>query len=232
MAEPESKKSGGPGCFSKLVTLVLFACLAGLGVAVYSAFQPQDLSDLKRKASDASVPVGRDLKVVLRNAIDRGYPVTLSEVELNEWLGRTLVTRQEGVLREKVTLDRVWIRLQDGVGEVVMERKLWGHPFTVSMYLQVERMESAQGLTTEVRLHGEPFHEDFPNPPRGGRFGKLVVPQGFLLLVMPAYQKLADIFVDEINLAFREMPRFRIEKERLVLDPREPLGEQGMPLTF
>lgn len=232
MSEPAPQASGELGCFSKLISLFLLACLAGLGFALYSVYLPQDLSDLRRQPADSAVPVGRELKVVLRNAIDRGYPVMLSEVEINEWLARTLVARQEGFLREKVTFERVWLRLDEGVAEVVMERKLWGHPFTVSMYLQAERLEGPDGLTTEIRLHGKPFHEDFPNPPRGGRFGKLVVPQGFLLLVMPAYRKLADVFPEEISLAFREMPRFRIEKDRLVLDPREPLGDEGMPQPF
>jgi hypothetical protein len=232
MAERDSKHSGGSGFFSRLISLFLLACLGGLGFALYCVSQPQDLSDLQRKPGDSAVPSGRELKVVLRNAVDRGYPVTLTEVEINEWLGRTLVARQEGLLREKVRFERVWVRLEDDLAEVVMERKLWGHPLTVSMYLEVERMEGPQGLTTEIRMHGKPFHEDLPNLPRGGRFGQLVVPQGFLLLVMPAYQKLADVFQDEISLAFSEMNRFKIEKNQLVLDPREPLGNGSMQQPF
>ena len=69
--------------------------------------------------------------------------------------------------------------------------------------------------------------------PRGGRFGKLVVPQGFLLLVMPAYEKLVPLFREEIHLGFEEMARIKIEKNRLVLDPREPSGDpSGLPQTF
>jgi hypothetical protein len=100
------------------------------------------------------------------------------------------------------------------------------------MYLQVARMAGPKGTSTEIQMHGGPYHEDFPNPPRGGRFGKLVVPQGFLLLVMPAYEKLAAAFPEEIGLAFREMARITIENDRLVLDPREPMGQQGMPKVF
>jgi hypothetical protein len=215
---------------SKLSSLLLFVVICAFGTALYFLSQAQDLSDLKRV--DPAAPVGRNLKVVLRNAIDRGYPVTLSEAELNAWLARTLVARQGGIFKEKVTLERVWVRLEKEVAEVVMERRMWGMPFTVSMYLEVERMEGTDGVGTEIRMHGRPFHEDFPNPPRGGRFGQLVVPQGFLLLVTPAYKKLAAVFSEEIDLAFREMARIRIEDGSLVLDPREPLGDEGMPLTF
>jgi hypothetical protein len=47
-----------------------------------------------------------------------------------------------------------------------------------------------------------------------------VVPQGFLMLVVPAYEQLAGIYQEEIHLAFEEMSRIRIEPNRLVLDPR------------
>jgi len=230
MADPAQRKSEG-GCFSKLAFLILMLGAIGLVSALFLIAQPQDLSDLTRPASTA--PSNREMKVVLKNAIDRGYPVTLSEAEINDWLGRTLVAKQGGLLESKATLDRVWVRLEDGTAEVIMARKFMGKPFTVSMFLQVEQLQGPKGVTTEVKLHGGPFHPDVPKPPRGGRFGQLVVPQGFLLLVMPAYQKLTTLFPDEINLGFEEMSRIKIEKGRLVLDPRAPSGVDSlMPETF
>lgn len=232
MAEPKKPKSGG-GCLSKLLFLILLVPCIGLGVAVFYAVQPQDLTDLGGYGPATAKPEAeREMKAVLKNAISRAYPVTLSETEINQWLARTLVAKQGGFLEGKVTLKRVWVRLEAGRAEVVMEREFLGNPFTVSMFLQVARMEGRKGTRTEIEMHGGPYHQDFPNPPQGGRFGKLVVPQGFLLLVMPAYEKLAAAFPDEIDLAFREMSRITLEKDRLVLDPREPMGEQGMPKVF
>jgi hypothetical protein len=231
MAESSSSNVGG-GCFSKLLMLILLVAAGGLAMAIYSAVQPQDLSDLKTPAPAASPVQQRDVKVVLKNAIDRGFPVTLQQAEINQWLARTLVTTQGGLLAEKVTFDRVWVRLEEGIAEVIMERQFLGKPFTVSMYLQIERLESPQGVFTEIHPHGGPYHPDFPHPPKGGRFGKLVVPQGFIHLVLPAFQKLAEQFPDEIELGLREMSRITLEDGRIVLDPREPLGQQGMPQTF
>ena len=232
MAEPKKSKSGG-GCLSKLLFLILLVPCIGLGTAVFYAVQPQDLTDLGGYGPAAAKPgTEREMKAVLKNAINRSYPLTLSETEINQWLARTLVAKQGGFLEGKVTLKRVWVRLEDGRAEVVMERDFLGKPFTVSMYLQVARMEGPKGTITEIERHGGPYHKDFPNPPQGGRFGKLVVPQGFLLLIMPAYEKLAAAFPEEIELAFREMARITIENDRLVLDPREPMGQQGMPKVF
>jgi hypothetical protein len=231
MGDFTSSKSGG-GCFSKLLMMILLVAAGCLAMAIYSAVQPQDLSDLKSPETSATPTQPRDVKVVLKNAIDRGFPVTLQEAEINQWLARTLVAKQGGPLAEKVTLDRVWVRLGDGVAEVIMERQFMGKPFTVSMYLQIERLESLQGVFTEIHPHGGPYHPDFPHPPKGGRFGKLVVPQGFILLVLPAFEKLAAQFPAEIELGLREMSRITLEKGSIVLDPREPLGQQGMPQTY
>jgi hypothetical protein len=232
MSEPTQPKSGG-GCFSKLISLFLLATAAGLGSAIYFVSQPQDLSDLGGREAGPKTGQAREMKVVLKNSIERGYPVTLSEEEINDWLGSTLSVQQGGLLASRVSFERVWVRLEDGTAEVIMERKIMGRPFTVSMFLQIEQIEGPNGVSTEVKLHGGPFHPDFPNPPRGGRFGRLVVPQGFLLLVVPAYRNLTKNFPEEINLGFEEMSRIRIEKGRLVLDPRAGAsGESILPGTF
>ena len=75
--------------------------------------------------------------------------------------------------------------------------------------------------STEGVLHGGPYIKDLPLN-RGGRFGQLVVPQGFLLLVLPSLQKLAKLYETEVELALGRMARIRIEKDKLILDPREP----------
>lgn len=200
----------------------------GLGSAIFFVTRAQDLRDL----SSAAPVAERDMTEVLRNSLDRGYKLTLTEAELNQWLSRTLTARQGGVLSDQVKLKRVWVRLEDGRAEVIMERSVLGAPFTVSMYLQVEKTESQEGLATQIRMDGGPYHPDFQRPPRGGRFGRLVVPQGFLLLVLPSYKKLASMFPEELELAFREMSRIEIEKGKLILDPRQAMGGMGLPQSF
>ncbi|RYD17799.1 MAG: hypothetical protein EOP88_24810 [Verrucomicrobiaceae bacterium] len=229
MADPTSPKSGG-GCFSKLLFLVLLIAAGCFATAIFFISRPQDYSDVV--AATAKTLPQRELKTVLKSAIDRGYAVTLSEAEINQWLGRTLVAKQGGPFSDKVTLNRVWVRLEKDQAEVIMSRTVMGKPFTISMFLQVERMEDTEGSYTEVRPQGGTFHPDFPRLLKGGRFGQLVIPQGFLILVMPAYEKLAALFPEEIELAFKEMSRIRIEEGQITLDPREPTGHQGMPSTF
>lgn len=227
-----AKTQAGGGCLRKLLMMILLIGGLVLGVALAFVSQAQNLTDIG--GYGAAAAPARDLKTVLQNAVTRRYAVTLTETELNQWLGRTLVAKQGGCLAGQVTFERVWVRLEDGRAEVVMERKILGLPFTVSMYLQVEQTEGPKGVFTEVLLHGGPyFQSNLPLPPRGGRFGQLVVPQGFLHLVVPAYERLAALFGDEIHLGIEEMARVKIERGRLVMDPRSPSEDlPGVPQSF
>jgi len=245
-SDSKKPKSGG-GCFRKLIILVVLLGTFGIGVGYFFITQCQDLSDIGGFGPVAKATPVRDLKVVLRNSIDRGYTVSLTETEINQWLGRTLRTKQGGLLAKQVSLERLWVRLNDGFAEVIMERKFMGKPFTVSMFLKIEQTQGPREVVTEVHLQGGPYHINLPHsklgwvstecpppfPSRGGRFGKLVVPQGFLLLVLPSFKKLPDLFHEEIDLAFKEMARIKIEKNRLVLDPKEPSEDTfGLPQSF
>jgi len=81
-------------------------------------------------------------------------------------------------------------------------------------------------LVRLVHLHGSNIHKG-SGPKVGGRFGKLRVPQGFLMAVVDDYAKIADVLAPEIKLGFEEMARFEIQEDRLVLDPRAPTRHEG-----
>lgn len=221
MADPTHSGSSG-GCLRRLLSLFIMLMVCGLGAAMFFVSQPQDLSDIGMGGS-GPVPSGespRDLKAVLRASLERGHAVTLSETEINLWLARTLAAKQGGPLAEWVSIGRVCVRLEEDVAEIIMERRAFGRAFTVSMFVKIEQTEENGRVRTIIERHGGPYSPDLPNPMRGGRFGQLMVPQGFLMLVVPAYAKLADAYREEIHLAFEEMARIRIEPNRLVLDPR------------
>ena len=205
-----------------LLSLILSLAAGGFVVALLFIVQPQDLTDIGGYAPAVAATPARDIRAVLQNSLDRKYPVTLTETEINQWLGRVLSARQTGKLAGLVELDRVLVRLEDDRAEVVMVRRILGQPFTVSMFLKIVQKEGIHGTLTEVQLHGGAYHPDLPLPPRGGRFGRLVVPQGFLLLIMPAYEKLAPLFRPEIHLGLEQMAVIKIANGRLLLDPRDP----------
>lgn len=234
MANDEELKKKSGGCFGKLVSPLVLALIVGLAAAVYYISLPQDLSDIGGATPSltklASPP--RNMRAVLTKSIEGDYSVQISETELNQWLARELKPKQGGELAQWVTLKRVCVRLSEDIAEVIIERDIAGYPLTTSMFLQVEQTESATGISTQVHLHGGGFHEMAPIPTRGGRFGQLTVPQGFLIMVMPDFQKIAQLFETEIDLGFQQMTRIKIEDNRLTLDPKqltriEKIGEQS-----
>lgn len=219
---PDKPRKSGGGCIGLLVKLFMLLFLTGLGAALFFIAQPQDLTDIGGYGPAAALAQRKDLKTTLQNSLDRGYEVTLTEEDINGYLSRTLSSRQGGLLGNYVTLDGAWVRLEQGRVEIVLERRIFGHPLTVSSYVQISQMVSPTGAaSTEGVLHGGPYLQDIPLN-RGGRFGQLVVPQGFLHLVLPSFANLAAVYKDEIDLALGRMARIRIEKDKLILDPREP----------
>ena len=102
------------GCLSRALVLVLVIFSAGLGVAVYFMAQPQDLSDVRSDSPVSSPALPLDVKALLQNALDHSYPVKFTQSEINRWLTSTLQTKQGGKFAGHVSLDAVWVRLEDG----------------------------------------------------------------------------------------------------------------------
>jgi hypothetical protein len=213
--KPAEKKEAG--CLMRMIYLAVVLLIGFLGYAVFLVTQAQSIVDI---GTDVQTETSRDLKTVLQKSIEGAYEVRISEEELNAFLARTLAAKQGGMLASQATLEKVLVRIEQDQAEVVMVRKLWGQSFTVSMWLKVNQTESSSGeVNTTVDFDGGPM-PIFSFVQRGGRFGKLVVPQGFLRFILPAYKNLAAQYAEETHLAFEEMARIRMEDGVLILDPR------------
>jgi hypothetical protein len=222
-------------CLGKLTVLFAFAGVAALGVALFFITQAQDLSDIAGRKPAAGEEKARDLRAVLKSAVEDSYPVTLTEEEVNRYLRQTLAARQGGLLEKAAALEGVRVRLEKDRAEIITERTVAGWPVTLSMYVRVEQTIDVKGkIRTSVAREGGPYLPEVPRLEhllKGGRFGQLVVPQGFLLLVLPGFEKLATVYKDEIHYGFEEMARITLEEGKLVLDPR-PEGDAGLPGEF
>jgi hypothetical protein len=230
----ESPKRRG-SCLGKLVSLFTFAGVAGLGVAVWFIFQPQDMSDLKGSSPALSGTKARDLREVLKNAVNQNFPLSLTEEEINLYIKQSLAAKQGGLLEKFVTLDDVRVRLEKGRAEIIVVRSVMGRHLTTSMYFRVEQVVGIDDReVTNIIRDGGTYFPQMPDSPiaqrllKGGRFGQLVVPQGFSHLVLPSFAKLAGVYKTELSSAFEEMARITIEDGTLVLDPR-PDGGSALP---
>lgn len=219
------------GCLPKFVSLLLFLSAVGLAVALYFASQPQDMTDVK--GYHIAAPGGRDLGQVLASAAKEGYDLKLPEEEINGWLRRTLEIKQGGFLADRVKLEGVAVRLEKDRAEVILERSVFGRPFTTSMYVRIEKTEDSGGVLTQVHLDGGAYSDDFPKLKKGGRIGKLVVPQGFLILMRPGFEKIGAQLSTEIDDGIKRMNRVVMTEGFLELDPRDAAERSyTLPGTF
>lgn len=192
----------------RLLFTIAFLFLAGMGLATYLSFQPQDLSGLAGyDPADRSETV-IDLPGLIESAAKTRQPISITERQINTWLATHLKVRQEGKLADEVDLKGVWIRFDSAEGgraELIIEREVREIIHTSSLYLRLERKKKEDGShTTTRRLDGGRFLGAILI---GGRFGQLKVPQGFLFFTQSAYQSLGGLFTQEIKYVEEDIIR-------------------------
>lgn len=225
----EKEKRPKRGCLAQFFFLVSALSSVVLAFAIVVMLLPQDLSDIEGYGAGAQGKEARDLTAVLRESLERGHEVTISEGELNRWLAQTLDIEQKGLLGFAVKVNGVGIRLGEDEAEVVIERSFVGLKSTQSMYLQVLVESDAVSSSKEVLLHGGPIANFFPLLKRGGRFGNLTVPQGYLYLVKPCFFQLGESCKEELDMAFRKMHSIRLKEGKVVLTPRQAATNPNAP---
>ncbi len=163
----------------------------------------------------------RDLGEVLRRSLEQGHSLRIGEDELNAWLAATVEFRQDSSFGGLVRAEEVRVRCHDGYAEIIIGRRVAGLRHTVSLFVSVGQLADGG---KELRLDGGRFHAALSRPLRGGRFGSLVVPQGFLHFTGPVYARLADACSAELRSGFERMALIRIESGAFVLEPPPPMA--------
>jgi hypothetical protein len=154
----------------RLFILIAFLMVAGLGMGVYLSFQPQDLTTISGYSPDDRSARATDVPAMIRLAAKNRQPIVLSEKQVNE----------------------------GGRAEFIIERKVHNIIHTSSMFLRFQRRKKEDdSFTTTVRKDGGNFLSTILI---GGRFGKLKIPQGFLLFTQDAYANLGALFEEEFQM--------------------------------
>lgn len=131
-----------------------------------------------------------------------GGMVEISEGELNDYLQRTLRAVPAGASSAAGQLDRVMVDLEDGKARLHLCWIIFGRPTVASIEFTITK--TPKDFTIEVVK---------------GAYGRLEVDRGLLLPLTPALQKLGAAFQPEIEALFK-LPQIRIEKNKLVLNPK------------
>ena len=214
-APPPTKK----GTFFKNLFFVALLGLVVIGGLAYLSFDPQDLSDIEgyqEDRNDSPLPLlgGRNLGTVLENAAKNKHGVRITEEEINNYIRRTLKFEQEGWFKSFVTARGAWIKLEEGVIEVIIEREVWGKRHTISMLLRPEQSKQDDGrINTSVSR-------------RRGKWGRTRVLNGFMLLTNSSFTALREAYAEETGQVWDMFRgRFQIKVSDGVMElspPEEP----------
>lgn len=219
MAEKGTAKSEGPpppppkkSSLLKNVFFLSVLALTVLGGLAYISFDPQNLTDIDGYREKPGPPplTSRNLATVLENAAKNEHGVRITEKEINEYLLRTLKFEQEGVFKGRVAARGVWVRLEQDVAEVIIEREIMGKSHTISMYLRPEQQEEEDGAML-TKVHRST-----------GRWGRTKIFRGFMLLTKSSFVSLAEAYPQELDLLqsmFKSKVRVTIKDGVLELAP-------------
>ncbi|MCP5536501.1 MAG: hypothetical protein H7A51_09755 [Akkermansiaceae bacterium] len=233
--KPEATKKNG-GCIKKLALLLLIGVMAYLGVHIYFLWQPAGKPDsVNQSVIDANVAgikvfpaiqaypldhvAGRAeilngtgiaaplLKERLQLAIERNYPLTFREEEINAWLNKRLEVKQAGSLAPFAKVRGVWVDFKQDEIELIIERELSpGRMHVTSMFMKFNRSK----LGFSISRHA-------------AHIGQVRAPGGFARLIMPAFGNLADELADELQPYYDKKIRdVRVEDGKITFDPRRP----------
>lgn len=204
--------------------LLVFGLILALGtLAVLSFVKPQDLTDIEGYESPEELAKwrirqqARDIPAILEQAVATETAVTITEEELNEWLQKNLQLTQSGVLKEAFRAESLWVRLHPERVEIIIERTLinpWAtpehiaagqdtYPHNLSMFFDIKKTEKGISFDTA-----------------GGRFGSIGysgVFKGYLFLVMPGFDNLAEHFAPELKLVRDSLTDITVEEGRITL---------------
>ena len=234
--EREPKRSGG--CFKSLVLMLLLLVIIYFGLHIYFIWQPAGTPakfnsevmklevadqkifpaiqafDLKKIAGRTEIQEGDSIKAPLvkarlKAAIDKGYPITFREEEINAWLNARLTVNQGGALSSQISARNVWVNFKQDEMEIILERELPKEQIhMVSLFMRFERAKNGFSISRH-----------------SSHIGQVRAPGGFARLVMPAFEKLAEELSEEMKLYKNsdgqlQIYDIKLEEGKITLDPR------------
>ncbi len=182
--------------FWSLLAAALFLVFTGsLAYVVVRMWTPQNLRDV---AGYTDKGKAKDISSALKNG--GGKELIFTEGEVNRFLRDTCRMRQTGLFSIIAHAQGVAVRFHDGYAELVIDRLLGANIHqTTAVNLSFQQvMEHGRPSLQVSFCGGDPI---FGNMPRGGRIGRVAVPERHIRMLQPALMTLLACYPD-ITSAF------------------------------
>lgn len=177
------------------VAALVFILFTGWMIStVWRMWSPQSLNDVAGYQDQGS---SRDLLVMLKKA--NGGEVSFTEGELNRYLRETCRMRQTGLFSLIAHVQGLAVRVHDGYAELVVDRIIGANIHqTTSVNISFHQETHLGRPELKVAFHGgEPL---FGSVPRGGKIGRVEVPQRPVEMLKPALETLLDCYPEFVRI--------------------------------
>lgn len=206
-----------------IVATVVLCALTAMALHTALSWVPRNVQEIEGITLGDEAKV-IDLKERLQQSLDKSYEVAITEHELNQYIASKLQLTHSPIIDDYIKIKGVYVDVKDDLLDITIERefdypqntqsdgskKISFLPFsqTVSMQIEVVTDKGEDGSATK-RLH-------FP----GATFGKAPAPGMFVYLVRPSFEKVAEFFADELDIAYHDMTSITVKDGVIHLDPR------------
>ncbi len=181
----------------------LLVSLSALLAATLLVHRAPNLTAIQTSAQGTEKGGSEDIVSQIEQAvIKQSDPLEFTEGQLNRYLAHKLHGSQHGRSAWWGSFDRVLVDLEANLCQLHLCWTIAGHPTIARVDLRIERRE-----------------HDFHIQILGGAYGQLQVPRGALTPLVPALRELANAADPELKALFK-IPKIRLTKDKLQLDPR------------
>lgn len=184
-----------------------FSSFELMGMKLFPHVNPYTTEEIDGRVESLNTSGSKlpELNERLKNAVEDAYPVTFREDELNAWLSKRLVTKQEGLFGPYVKNAHTWIDLTEGQMSISIEREfLNGSTHITSILLKFTR-----------------FDDGYSIQPHSAQIGQVKAPGGFTLLVMAPFKAILEELSEELRpYTDRKIRDIHVEEGKITLDPR------------
>jgi len=178
-----------------------------MGVKIFPATRTYSIDEIDGRsdlnAAKSTKPLLLRQRLAL--AIERNYPVTFREEEINMWLSNRIKMIQGGKLAPYVEIKGLWVNLKEDEIELVIERSLpWASSHVTTLFMGFERTRSGYSISRH-----------------SCHIGQLKLPSGFAYLLLPAYQNIAEELSSELQPYYdQKIYDVRVQEGKITIDPR------------
>lgn len=212
--------------FVAILTLLI---ILGMVIIMFFASRPTDLPEIDGKAAveSGNLSTVRDIKNELDFSLKSKTKLTLTEADINKYLGKYIKGKQDGKGKEYVEFKGIWVNLVEDTAQLFIEREITYMPAKDGQPAQKQshvtqfdiKVVSTVDATKAINLS-----RSFEN----GKIGQISTPGQFIKLTKLPFDNLAAVLKEELDM-IDKMKEIHISEGSIEFSPKVKTVEKVKP---